>query len=69
MKGVSQLPVNSAKLYACVPICVCDCMWIHVWKLPCLMIMSVLPQALWVSTEVSELGEYFLLPSERSLSE
>lgn len=35
----------------------------------CLMRRSVLPQALWVSTEVSELGEYFLLPSERSLSE
>lgn len=29
----------------------------------------VLPQALCVSTDVSELGEYFLLPSERSLSE
>lgn len=38
-------------------------------KYECVQHVCALPQALCVSSEVSELGEYFLLPSERSLSE
>ena len=67
MERASQLPLESANLCARASNCACVCT--NVCKVPCLMIMSLLPQALCVSTEVSELGEYFLLPSERSLSE
>lgn len=69
MKGVSQLPDDSDAQAVCMGVYLC--MWLHGGM--CVWIDDnddyALPQALWVSTEVSELGEYFLLPSERSLSE
>lgn len=57
-----QLPAEPATHCAHAQICAAP--HVHVQ-----MITSLLPQALCVSTEASELGEYFLLPSERSLSE
>lgn len=50
----------------------CRCVWNGCLQNPMntySIFVPPLPQALWVSTELSELGEYFLLLSERSLSE